>query len=64
MRVSVVKGCKVKQAELPDVDDMLKAGMPLWAAFQFWSEMMSNQDKSIEYWWNAVSLWPKKPTTH
>jgi len=53
-----------KATGLPDVDDMLRAGMPLWAAFQLWGEMMSNQDKPHSHWWEVISCWQSKPTTH
>ena len=41
--------------ERPDINDMVEAGMPLWAAFELWSEMMSAPEMSIEHWWARVS---------
>lgn len=40
---------------LPDVDDMLKAGMSLAEAFQLWGEMMQAQKLGPAYWWGKVT---------
>jgi len=45
----------------PDVDDMLKAGMPLHAAFAMWSRMMSEQDRPPSFWWERIKTW--RPST-
>lgn len=32
---------KVDNCSIPDVEDMVAAGLPLWAAFELWNEMLS-----------------------
>jgi hypothetical protein len=44
-------------ASLPDVPDMVDAGLPLWAAFALWSEMMSSEKRDATYWWRL----PQEP---
>jgi hypothetical protein len=47
----------------PDIDDMVKAGMPLWAAFQLWSEMMESCDIPAAHWWRKIIAWPQEFVT-
>ena len=46
---------------LPDVPDMVDAGLPLWAAFRLWSEMMSSQNRDATYWRRRITFWPHPP---
>jgi hypothetical protein len=32
---------RMNKIPVPEIEDMLAAGLPLWAAFQLWSEMIS-----------------------
>jgi len=34
----------------PDIDDMLAAGLPLWAALALWNEMQGRPEPP-SYWW-------------
>lgn len=42
---------------LPDVPEMVAAGLPLWAAFQIWSEMMASANRDPTYWRQRVNRW-------
>ena len=46
------------EESLPDVPDMVEAGMPLWAAFELWSKMMASNYRDPTYWWRRVTSWP------
>ena len=39
---------------LPDLDDMLKAGMTLSEALAFWNRMMGRQDIPAKEWWKQL----------
>jgi hypothetical protein len=43
--------------DLPDLDDMLRVGMPLRDALAFWNEMMSSADRSASFWWQRLKAW-------
>jgi hypothetical protein len=41
----------------PDIDDMLVAGMPLWAAFRLCNEIAARQAVPSGTWWKAMEAW-------
>ena len=42
-------------SEQPDIDAMLNAGMPLWAAaFALWVEMLYDPGVPHEAWWDRL----------
>jgi len=46
------------QRRPPDVDDMLAAGMPLWAALALWNEMQGSPVPHDHWWGRLRSLTP------
>ncbi len=42
---------------LPDLDDMLMAGMSLTEALAHWHRMMSGLDRGADYWWETLKTW-------
>lgn len=43
----------------PTVDDMVAAGMPLWAAFEMWQQIICDKDGTD--WWAAIRAWDGFP---
>jgi hypothetical protein len=37
----------------PEVEDMLAAGLPLWAALALWNEMQGRHEPAA-YWWGRL----------
>jgi hypothetical protein len=44
-----------KQMPLPDLPDMMKAGMGLTEALAFWNKMMNTHKHTPEFWWDLLS---------
>ncbi len=43
------------QKPLPDLPDMMKAGMGLTEALAFWNKMMNAPGNSSENWWELLT---------
>jgi hypothetical protein len=41
-------------SEQPDIDAMLDAGIPLWAAFALWVEVLYDPDVPHDVWWDRL----------
>jgi hypothetical protein len=48
-------------SEPPDIDAMLTAGMPLWAAFALWVEMLYVTHVPPDVWWDELMGEPRPP---
>ena len=45
-----------EHSRLPDLPDMMEAGMSLTEALAFWSRMMNSSTRNPEFWWMELKV--------
>ena len=49
------------KAELPDINDMFVAGLPLRDALRLLADIDAAPEKGAAYWWQILKAWRREP---